>query len=235
MQKKVLSLNFNNKTAQLFKANDSVLVELRPEYEMVNSCRFSNVDEKKHIINDIGAAILRANIKRYGPFVNSLDYFIKRREIGHYFIGPDDEQISEFPRFYGRNYMKWNVLEQKIYVGSCDAYPAEEEALEQLGDNRYKGIALHTVAQAIYYYNILAEQTNQNLDSHVVHLLATPYAYYKHIYHRYGFQASQNLEQLVMQEEAENIARYFYPMHLTVQAMREFMEKYQMDMGGLPL
>jgi hypothetical protein len=230
MQRKFFSLNFDNKTALLFGPKDNIVVDVLPAYEVAGKILFCNIDEEVVRNNDAKIEEQRSLIKEQGGINGPLDFLLKNEHISYYFMGRDYLDPSGPLRLYGINNISWEPATNQIYIGACDADPFDEKLLVELGDNRYKGVALYTIIQACYFFMKLF-RPEHGFQKKPIHLLATYFSATRKIYERYGFQIVERdkkpLEEAIRKKNNEGL----YEMFLTVEAMHRFIKDHNININ----
>lgn len=118
--------------------------------------------------------------------------------------------------------MHWDEIAQTIEISACNADPFEEELINQLGQDRLKGIGLYTVAQACCYYNKLVP--NARSKDVAIHLQSTPFAFRHKVWQRYGFKLFE--QQYSFSKYQDNLKNQNQHLFLTAGGVQKFLAKY---------
>ncbi len=223
MQKKVFALNFDNNSGWLFKGDLRQKISIKATYELSSVPAFNNITSffSNNIQENINFS--KELIKENGPFNSRADFLLKNEIIIHLFFGSDPEKKEE-TRLYGYNLMQWDSTEHYLEINSCDSAPFDEEQFEQLGNDRFKGIGLYTIAQACYYYSKLAKKTNNNKDR-AIYIKAQRSAFERKTWQRYGFKLTEN-------QNIDDHSISHYVMYITAGDVKKLIAKYNIDINS---
>lgn len=229
MYRKNFSLNFDNKTALLFGPKDNIVVDVLPAYEVAGKILFCNVDEEVVRSNDVKIEEQKVLIEKQ-RCDSPIDFLAKNKHISYYFFGADHIDPTGPVRLYGINNLAWEPETNQIYISACDADPFDKALLAELGDNRYKGVGLYTIAQACYFYAKLF-RPELGIQKRPIYLFATFFSAMRKIYERHGFQmVSRDRKALEEDIKKENTGG-LYEMFLTGDAMRRFIAAHNLDLN----